>query len=57
LVKLILSPALRDQLGRAGRAHVVGNYSWEASLHIMLGVYQNVIDQHKKRISFTQMKN
>lgn len=49
LIKLILSPDLRQQLGSAGRAHVLANYSWDASLHNMLDVYQSVIEQHKKK--------
>jgi glycosyltransferase involved in cell wall biosynthesis len=54
LLKLILSPDLRQQLGGAGRAHVLANYSWDASLKNMLAVYQGVIDQHKTKQAFSK---
>jgi glycosyltransferase involved in cell wall biosynthesis len=51
LVRLILSSTSRQQLGSAGRAHVLANYSWDASLKNMLAVYQSVIEQHKKKMA------
>jgi glycosyltransferase involved in cell wall biosynthesis len=54
LLQLILSPDLRQQLGIAGRAHVLANYSWVASLKNMLAVYQTVIDQHKRKKAITK---
>jgi glycosyltransferase involved in cell wall biosynthesis len=54
LLQLILSPNLRQQLGGAGRAHVLANYSWDASLKNMLAVYQSVIEQHKKKKAITK---
>lgn len=49
LLHLILSPALRQQLGNTARAHVMTNYSWDASLENLVAVYQSAIDKHKKK--------
>lgn len=43
LEKLVLSPGGRREMGLRGREHVVGNYSWEKSLDIMLETYQNLL--------------
>lgn len=45
LVKLIESPALRDEMGKAGRQFVVNRYDWEKSVDIMEDVYHQVLDQ------------
>ena len=43
LVTLLTSPELRARLGKAGRLHVLRNYSWEKSLHIMVDAYTKTI--------------
>ncbi len=48
LLQLIQSPALRQQLGSAGRAHVLANYSWDACVQHMIAVYERVIAKHQK---------
>ncbi|AZS82255.1 glycosyltransferase [Achromobacter sp. MY14] len=47
LRQLVADPALRRQLGEAGRAHVQMHYSWQASLDSMLGAYQNTLRQYR----------
>ncbi len=43
LLRLILAPSLRSDLGRAGRAHVVTNYAWETSVRAMVEVYRSAM--------------
>ncbi len=49
LLYLILNPEIRQQLGRAGRAHVLANYSWDASIKKMMSIYENLIERHKSK--------
>lgn len=40
--KLIRDPELRATMGRAGRAHVVKNYTWKRSIDLMLQAYKEM---------------
>lgn len=48
LLQLIQSLELRQQLGSAGRAHVLANYSWDTCVQNMIAVYERVITNQKK---------
>lgn len=48
LLLLINNSVLRHRLGAAGRDHVLSNYSWNACIKNMIGVYQRIIDEHKQ---------
>ncbi len=50
LVRLIRNPALRQQLGRVGREHVVANYAWGASVNTMVAVYERLIAAHRSKL-------
>lgn len=50
LIQLICNPELRQQLGIAGRKHVLANYSWDASLKTMVSVYERLIATHKSKM-------
>lgn len=43
---LVLDATLRNQMGKAGQAHVAQHYSWDACVKTMLGVYQETILRH-----------
>lgn len=43
LYKLVVSEALRLDMGRHARAHVVERYSWDYSVDLMLSSYENTI--------------
>jgi L-malate glycosyltransferase len=43
LHRLVSNPALMVGMGRAGRDHVINNYSWEHSVDLMLRAYQATI--------------
>jgi len=47
LEKLINDKALRDRMGRAGREHVIKNYTWDKSLDIMINSYEKTISMHE----------
>jgi len=42
ILKLIRNAELRSSMGRAGRAHVLKNYTWEKSIDAMLNAYEAV---------------
>lgn len=52
--KLLMNPALREQMGNAGRKHVEQKYSWHTCLETMLNVYQNTINTVKNNILRTK---
>ena len=43
LKRLVLDPALREQLGRRGRAHVAATYEWGHGVDVMERCYANTI--------------
>jgi len=49
LERLVLNPKLREQMGQAGRKLVLGNYTWEKSLDIMIKTMNITISLEKKR--------
>jgi glycosyltransferase involved in cell wall biosynthesis len=49
MLKLIRNKELRLQMGKAGRRHVIENYSWDKSMDGMLGAYARTIQIAKKR--------
>jgi glycosyltransferase involved in cell wall biosynthesis len=46
MVSLALDAKLRERFGRAGRKHVLKNYSWARSIDNMLEVYENLTNEH-----------
>jgi glycosyltransferase involved in cell wall biosynthesis len=42
-VRLLEDPALRKQLGRAGREHIVQRFSWEKVAQELTRYYQTII--------------
>ena len=48
LQALVEDPALRDRLGRCGRAHVRANYEWDLCVQRMIDVYRHAL-QHGHR--------
>lgn len=46
ILKLVRDPLLRAQMGKAGRRHVLENYTWEQSLDTMLEVYHKTLEIH-----------
>lgn len=44
MIKLIRSQILRKKMGKAGRHHVLENYTWNASLNLMLNAYKKTLD-------------
>jgi glycosyltransferase involved in cell wall biosynthesis len=44
MVKLIQDVQLRQQMGKAGRQHVLENYTWDKSLDLMLDAYKETMD-------------
>jgi L-malate glycosyltransferase len=46
---LIASPSMRRTMGRAGRAHVVRQYQWDACVDRMIACYTGVIARHTPR--------
>lgn len=51
LLELINNPGMCKRMGDAGRAHVLANYSWDACVQNMIGVYERVIAMHEKDMS------
>jgi len=45
ILKLVKDKALRLQIGRAGRLHVLKNYTWDRSLDLMMDAYRKTIDR------------
>ena len=43
MIKLIQDQQLRQKMGKAGRQHVLENYTWDKSLDLMLEAYQNTM--------------
>jgi len=43
MVKLILSESLREKMGKAGRNHVLKNYTWTKSLDIMINALEETV--------------
>ncbi|QFU01502.1 GDP-mannose-dependent alpha-(1-6)-phosphatidylinositol monomannoside mannosyltransferase [Halomonas sp. THAF5a] len=48
LERLVLHPELRHCMGLAAQHHVGKNYSWDACIHEMLGVYEKTISNFQK---------
>jgi glycosyltransferase involved in cell wall biosynthesis len=44
MVKLIQDEQLRKQMGKAGRQHVLENYTWDKSLDLMIDAYKETMD-------------
>jgi glycosyltransferase involved in cell wall biosynthesis len=42
LLTLIENPTLRQQMGKAGRQHVIKNYEWQDSVRILETIYQSM---------------
>lgn len=47
LVRLALDPELRARMGRAGREHVVRDYSWSHSVDLMVQAYRRAVQDHR----------
>jgi L-malate glycosyltransferase len=47
LIELINDAGLRRRMGRAGRKHVLENYTWETSLCSMMDVYKKLIGKDR----------
>lgn len=47
--KLLRDPTLRQEMGSAAQRHVRENYSWDACVATMLGVYRSVLQNHKRK--------
>lgn len=43
MIKLIQDETLRQKMGKAGRQHVLENYTWEKSLDLMIEAYKETI--------------
>jgi len=44
MIKLIQDETLRQKMGKAGRQHVLENYTWEKSLDLMIEAYKETMD-------------
>lgn len=47
IAELVVSPVLRDRLGKAGRQNVISNFDWDKSLDTMERTYLTVLSKHK----------
>jgi glycosyltransferase involved in cell wall biosynthesis len=45
LLKLVKDPALRDNMGKAGRRYVLEQYNWEENVKFMEKVYKEVLER------------
>ncbi len=46
IIKLTKDRNLRRQMGKAGRMHVLKNYTWEKSLDLMIDAYRKIYNSH-----------
>ena len=44
---LDMDPGAREQIGQAGRQHILESFSWEAAARSMTNTYDRVISEHK----------
>ena len=48
ILTLIENPALRRQMGKRGREHVLANYRWEDNAALMENLYQRIVHSSEK---------
>jgi len=48
ILALIENPALRRQMGKRGREHVLANYRWEDNAALMENLYQRIVHSSEK---------
>jgi len=51
MLLLASTPEMRENLGRAGREHVIKYYAWEENVSSMVRIYQNILDNRPTAIS------
>jgi len=49
LVRRLVDPAVADEEGRAGRAHVEANHDAASSAHELARVYLRLVGEHRSR--------
>ena len=50
IIKMINDKNMRLAMGRAGRKHVLENYSWSVSLDLMINAYENTVKQFHQNL-------